>query len=571
MRKGIGGELVAMVLCGGVWLLWTGVAYSQKADTLTASKTVEVERTFEPTLLGAEKISFMPEIADSTPQAIEPFKYHLLSRQLYTDLPLRPVPAAILGSMTYPPLDHFLLRLGYGNYISPEGEFYFGSGRHDAYSYSFSVRHRSSWGKTALFDGEQVAARYSRTTVEGLGTYIADPVLLRFQASYQHRLDNFYGRDTLTSPTGNPYYSQDTQSHLARLGLRFESLYLDSSNFNYNGEASFGWYGDSRAMREAHTVLRAQGFMYHDWQCYGANLDLDHYYQMLEPLEGHNVVLGLTPWVRIFDKRWRIQAGVQLLYDGELGRSRFYVYPQAHLSYDIVAHYVIPYLEVGGGLRQHTYASLRDENPWITPGLHAWNGSEKLSIKLGVKGNESSHLSYNVSGSYRLIDSAQFYVSSVYDSVNSRGGVQPLLRSDFRVATDNVQQVQVHGELLFAFTSHLRLGVMADYWYYVMHHLARPWHRPMGSLTLSGAYNIQRKIYVGLEFYLQGGAVASTAFGEVTHLPLRYDLNLTGRYRFIGDWSVYLEMRNILACKAQTYYRYPLQRFNVTAGIVWAF
>lgn len=569
MRRVILDRVAAIVLLGGV--LSGGMLYGQEVDTLSVSKTVEVERTYEPTLVGAEKISFMPAIADSTAPPVQPFEYHLLSRQLFSDLSLRPVPAATLGNATYPPLDHFLLRLGYGNYISPEGQLYFGSGRHDLYSYSLNAEHGSSWGKVALFDGAKVAARYSQTTVGGQAFYIADPVLLGFSASYRHRLDNFYGRDTLISARGNPYYGQDTQSHTARLGLTFESLFLDSSNFNYNGRAAFRWYSDNRSMREAHTTLQAEGFMYHDWQCYGAALDVDHYYQVLGQLEGQEIVLGLRPWVRIFGKRWRIQAGVQLLYEGNWGVSHFHVYPQAHLSYDIVGHYVIPYLEVGGGLTQHSYAKVREENPWITPGLRTWNSSEKLGITLGIKGNESSHLSYDLNGRYALVDSAQFYVGNVYDSINRLGGVQPMLRSDFQVVRDNVQQVQVHGELLFAFTSHLRVGVAADFWYYVLEHQPRAWHRPLGGLTLSGAYNLQRKIYVGLEFYLQGGAVARTALSGVEHLPLRYDLNLTARYRFIGDWSVYLDVRNILACKAQTYYRYPLQRFNASVGVVWAF
>lgn len=145
------------------------------------------------------------------------------------------------------------------------------------------------------------------------------------------------------------------------------------------------------------------------------------------------------------------------------------------------------------------------------------------------------------------------------------------LRSDFGVVYDNADVAHVNGVLDYRIGQYLSIGVQGDYWHWSARHIGGAWHKPQFMVTARASYSLQRKLYAGMEFYALGGMKARGVGGESISLPLLYDLNLHARYRFVSDWSVFLDLRNIIACRYELFYRYPAQRFNGHLGVIFEF
>lgn len=562
--------LTLWVLAGGASF---GMCAIQVEDTAQLSnKVVQVSRIYTPTIGDADKISEMPSLFDTLGTVLRPMSYNLLQRSVQVDFPMRPVPAARVGKEAMPQLSNWFVKVGYGNYISPLIDVRYSSGRSESVTYDVSLAHNSSWGKVKLFDGEKVRAAYSNSSLAGNVRGVVGKVGMQGFVGYHHDYDVFYGADTLRSVKYNPLWQEGTSAHLVDAFFRARSLYLDSSKFQYVTELNYGGYYDSRDENQSRFTVLAQGQQYWQHTCFGGEIQFDYFNKAMQPAIGNNLVVSVMPWARIFGERWRVQVGVQFTYDYNNEKGMPYFFPKAHLSYDVVEGYFVPYVEVQSGLEMADYRTIRAENPWITPGLRVRNAAKRMDIVAGVKGKFSKRFSYNFRGSYAIYDSAHFYVNRVVDIKDSSGAVLGRgLRSDFGVIYDNADVAHVNGVLDYRIGQYLSVGVQGDYWHWSARHIGGAWHKPQFMVTARASYSLQRKLYAGMEFYALGGMKARGVGGESISLPLLYDLNLHARYRFVSDWSVFLDLRNIIACRYELFYRYPAQRFNGHLGVIFEF
>lgn len=537
-----------------------------------SSKVVAVSRIYTPTVGDAEKISVLPSLAEPQEYTVPPMHYSFLQRPVQIDFPMRPIPPARVGQEALLPLPHWYVKAGFGNYWSPVLDASYSSDRSESITYDVSLKHQSAWGKVRLFDGEKVKAPYSRSSLAGNARGVVGSVALEGKVGYQHAYDVFYGADTLRSAVYNALWQSETNSHMVDAEFDVESLHLDSARFYYAARVRYGGYYDSRGKNQSRFTALARGHKFWRHNCFGGEVQFDYLNKAMHPAIGDNLVVSAMPWVRIFGERWRVQVGVQFTYDYNVDKGMPYFFPKAHLSYDVVEGYFVPYVEVLSGLEMADYRTIREENPWITPGLRVRNAAKRLDIVAGVKGKFSKRFSYNFRGSYAIYDSAHFFVNRVADIKDSTGNVVGrALQSDYGVVYDNADVLHVNGVLDYRIGQYLSVGVQGDYWHWSARHVGEAWHRPQFMATARAAYSLQRKLYVGLEFYLLGGRKARGALGENISLPILYDLNLHARYRFVSGWSVFADLRNLIACRHDLYYRYPAQRFNGHLGIIFEF
>lgn len=545
----------------------------EKQDTAQLTgKVVSVSRIYTPTVGDAEKLSVLPRLAEPQEYTVPPMHYSLLQRPVQIDFPVRPVPPARVGQEALLPLSHWYVKAGFGNYLSPVLDASYSSDRSERLTYDFMLEHMSAWGKVRLFDGEKVQAPYSQSSLAGNVRGVVGSVALLGAMKYGHAYDAFYGADTLRAIIHNPLWRSGTQSHIVDAQFCVESLHLDTGEFHYAAQFRYGGYYDSRSMKQSRYAVLVKGHKIWRHSCFGGELQFDYFSKSMLPVVGDNIIVSVEPWVRVFGDRWRVQAGLLFTYDYNNGKGMPYFFPNAHLSYDVVEGYFVPYVEVQSGLKKADYRTIREENPWISPGLRVRNSAKRLDLVAGLKGKFSKRFSYNFRGSYAIYDSAHFFVNRVAEVADSKGiVVGRALKSDFGVVYDNADVLHVNGVLDYRIGQYLSVGVQGDYWHWAARHVGEAWHKPQYMATARAAYSLQRKLYVGLEFYLLGGRKARGALGESVSLPLLYDLNLHARYRFVRGWSAFLDLRNIIACRHDLFYRYPAQRFNGHIGVIFQF
>lgn len=559
--------LLAPLLVGAQW--YDSVP-SPVGESGSKVQTVVVSRTFDPSVNDANKINFLPRL-DDTLELSPNFIYTLYPRPVMEVFPLRPIPPARMGMERAPRLSHFYAKVGFGNYVSPLAEAYFSGGRSEKFTYGVMAQHRSAFGKLRLTDGEFVKAPYSHTQLHAFGDVALQRVAFHTLLYYRHGMDAFYGRFDSLYAEQNALWGTQTQANRFGAQVAFNSTYIDSSHFQYQGRVTFDGYADSRNMGQSHLSAEFAGHKYFRQECFGARANVDYYKKSLRPSDGSNVIVSFTPWGKLFGRRWRVLAGVSLLYENNNTHPRFYFFPKGHVSYDVVKNYFIPYFELDGRLEPADYVTCREENRWILPGLHVWNAARKMEIRGGVKGNFTARMSYNFYASYALVDSVHFYVNRVYGESLPTGFSPRSLLSTFDVLYDNAQEVHAVGELSYSLTHRFSAAARVDYWRYSLQKLETPWHKPRYSGLLRGSYNLRQKVFLSIDFYLEGGMQARGLNGERIVLKPIADLNMSMRYQLFDSFSAFLDLRNMLAFNRSRYYLYPMHRFNGHAGVIFTF
>lgn len=562
-------------LCGFFFLPSAILAQTSSTSepvTLPSStaKTVEVSRRFDPSINEASKINFLPTL-DDTLELPPKLTYTLYARPVTHTFPLRSIPPARMGTEKLPPLKYFYAKFGFGNYISPLAEIYISSPRAEKFTFGIAATHRSAFGKLTLLDSTKVKAPYSRSALQVFGDVALRNVAFHTGLYYRHVSDAFYGRLDTLYLAQNSLWNAKVQAHVFGAKVDFRSTYIDSSHFQYSGQLFFEGYADSHDMGQSHFAAEFAGHKYFRRECFGGTLRVDYLHKNLHPSVGANFIASFTPWAKLFGKRWRVWAGVDLTYEKNHDQQSFYFFPKGHISYDVVRNYFIPYFEIDGRLERADYVTIRVENAWLIPGLHVWNSPRQMELRGGVKGNFTPRMSYNFFVSYALVDSIHLFVNQVY-GVEMGIRFSPLsLLSPFVVEYDNARELHAVGELSYSLTHRFSVAVRGDYWHYRLQELVAAWHRPMYSGLLRASYNLRQKVYVSLDFYLEGGSKARDARGDAIALEPIADLNFSARYQFVDAFSLFVDLRNILALNRSRYYLYPLHRFNGHAGVILNF
>ncbi len=520
-------------------------------------KTVEVRRAYEPKVEDAEKTNFIPPLDDTVAPA-PVFTYSLLQRPVHSLITLRPLPAARMGDEPQEELSNWYLRLGYGNYISPLGELYYSSGRSERFTYGGQLRHASDWGKVKLRDGEKVRAKHSDTRFGLFGDGVVWGHGMHGRFDYRHGYDNFYGRFDDSYGSGGDLFLEGTGASTVGGEWRMNTLHVDSSHFQYEARLRLDGYFDSRDARQFSVDASFSGHQYFSSECFGGQVRVRYIGTRIDPSVKGNTIVSLYPWAKIFGERWRAWAGIDLTFEANNGKTFFRFLPHGHVSYDVIRQYFIPYFEVDSELEMADYQSVRGENPWLRPGLFVWNSPRLVELRGGVKGNLSTRLSYNVCGSFALVDSMHVFVNGRTPS----GGYS----SDFVVEQDKAQEVHVEGAVEYAFGRRFRLYARGDWWHYKLDELDEAWHRPSYRFSLSGSYNLRGKIEGTLDFSLEGGRKARALDGSVERLRVFPNLDLGVKYRFSDFFGLFLDLHNLLFWRHEVYYLYPGHRFQAMLG-----
>jgi len=531
------------------------------------NKEVQVVRPYEPAISDAFKINILPKI-DDTLKLSPNLTYSIIQRPIIANYNLIPITPARMLPDEMNTLQNTYIKLGFGNHASPIIEAYFNNGRNKDYSFGGWIQNHSASGSINLDNSTKVDANFGRTDINVFGKKILKNSILHGSAGFNNHKVTYYGYD-INQTAGTidlddaPKEQKLNQFH-ANIG--YLSSFTDSTHLNYSFETGFKHLGDNFDMQENLLHLSLKMDKFKKEERFGGEFAIKHYMNNSSLDSTNNTIVTLAPWINLFGKQWRALAGVSLIFDADGINNQSYFYPMGLLSYDIISHYFIPYVEIGGYLEENPYSKITRENPWVLPGLNAANTSHKLILTGGIKGNLSTKVSYNIYASYSLIDSMHFFVNSNLNAAN------PLLNR-FSVETDNVEHTKFLGELTIAPSPKLSLFFRAEYNNYSMQNIEKPWHKPDYQGLASLRYNMKDKILVRLDFFASGKRYVKTASltEPIVSLKGLADINLGIEYRYNSKLSGFVNLNNLTSKKYDIWYLYPMYRFNVKVGLTYSF
>ncbi len=529
------------------------------------NKEVQVVRPYNPSISDAFKINLLPKI-DDTLKLVPNLSYIIIQRPITTNFSVTPITPARMLNEPMSELYNSYVKFGIGNSISPILEMYYNSGRSKEFNYGGWFQSHTSFGKIKLANGERVDDNFGRTDINIFGKKIFDKSVMAASAGFKKHKVTYYGYDMAAPMATITPNESPKEQHFNQFNanLAYYSTYTDSTHLNYVFETGFNHLSDKFNIQE--TLLRLSFKMdkFLNEERFGGELSIDHYMKSSNLDSANNTIINFAPWINLYGKQWRAIAGTRLVIDANSSGSLSTFYPMGLLSYDVISHYLIPYVEIGGFLEENSYAKISAENPWIIPGKKVFNTSHKIILTGGVKGNLSTKVSYNVYSSYSIIDSMYFFVNANLKTAN------PLFNR-FTVESDNVELTKFLGELTIAPSSKINFFFRAEYDRYKMLNLLKPWHKPDFTILASIRYNIREKIVVTLDMFSTGKRYIKTPANTTQSLKGLSDINLGVEYRYNKKLSAFLNLNNITSSKYDIWYMYPMYRFNVKTGLTYTF
>jgi hypothetical protein len=542
-------------------------------DPLT--KTVEVQRAYDPTLLDAYKISPIPRIDDTAKVNVK-FTYPLRQvKPIANAYLLNPLSPARVQREHYEDSDEIraYLRLGLGVKLSTLLDAYVGSERSNKFLWDIYANHYGNYGDVKNEAGEKVPTRDMRNETGAAAQYSFKRALLSGNAGFRQHAVRFYGYDAdtfrLERYKALPEDSVRQRFNHTHLNLEYKSAGLPDSTWAYG--AQFSFYDYRSKSLQAEDALRFALYASKELRpdiTAGLTVNTDVYLRNERLAANNNTIVSVEPYAKERKDWWEGTARLSLVLDNASGSLKTYLYPSLCFTAFLVDNIFMPYVEMSGKHHANTYASLTTENPYLAPDTLPDIRSSRNTFSLtgGVKGKLGSLFSYKLGVEYAFINDMVFYLTA-QDTIS----LGSYLGNYFDVKYDDVRRFTFSGDLDFQPTRALDFKYTLRYDSYNMDDLAKPYNRPALDMRLSGAYNLWNKLNLYASFNIYGGYTALDFAGKEVKRNRGVDLNFGTSYSFFNSSSIFIHLNNIMSSRYHVYNSYPTYGFNAMVGYTCVF
>ena len=279
----------------------------------------------------------------------------------------------------------------------------------------------------------------------------------------------------------------------------------------------------------------------------------------------NNVLINLKPTISTYGKNWKVLVGLDLNFDLP-STQQFKVVPIVEAKYSLLNNMFIPYIGVGGGVKQNSFYTLNRTNEFMVSSFELMNTKE-FKVYGGIKGTIAKEVSFDLQlHSTTFTDLPLFVNDTIWSD-----------KYKFQVVYDKVSALGVTASIAYQLTEKLKIDVIGKYNKYVAANELYAWNLPMFDLKLRGAYNLYDKIYVKADMTFLGGRKSPNGLFIAEDNTEKYDLgfvadiNLQGEYRYNQRISVFVQLNNVAAQKYYRWNMYQVQGFQVLGGLTFAF
>lgn len=523
-------------------------------------KEVEVVKPYEPIVSDANKINVLPAINDSV--VIKPaFNYSIVPAMIKTDYQVNPINAAKMVSMPLSKLYRSYLKLGIGSTGTPLGELYVNSLRSKKHSAGIYFLHHSSAGKVKIANEDKVFAGYSETQGSVFGKRFFKNSYLYGDGSISGNTNYQYGFNPAIDTVLEKGEIRQTLL-LAAINAGVRSSHADSSKLSYN--VAFGYKFMQNRFKQNQNAISfvAEGMKSYKMLMLGLNASLN----VLKPNNAFDTItysntrFTLHPFATFGTSEYNVRAGLDINFENQSDKLTLRLYPEAELSINIAKNVLVGFVGVCGHIRQHSYAEIFQENPFIRPNLLVNNSYLRMGNYGGLKGSLASKASYVAKLDFSRVKNQYFFVNDTTSSILNQ----------FDVVYDDYTQVTISGELNYQISESLGLNANINIYQYQMANEAKAWHKPNFDLLLSATYNLRNKIIANIDIIGMGKRYAKLPGNTMKELSGVADINLGLEYRYTKILSAWLKLNNIAASKFDVWNFYSTQRFNFMLGITYS-
>lgn len=561
------------------------ILFAQNDNTLD-EQTIVIYNEYSPVLKDASRIESLPVILDTV--KVEPkFSYEVMPSMYRTTFEPSKIPAATVKGEALKPLNTGMVKIGYGNYISPFFEGYVNSKRQKNYSLGIAAKHHSSFGKIKNVLNQKIYSGYDDSRIEAYGKRILFKSVLSGKVFFSSNGINYYGYDPAVygntdTINWDVFNYADTKDEIEkqrynRVGanIRLESEQTGLKHWNYLLDGNYQYFftksKDSQHKADitaniGRTVKKA-----------GYGLDINFVFNgnswkaptnsllVLSVNPSYNeIILSTKPYFTFNSEKWKIRAGVNAcgkLLDGV----KYYFYPDVFVQLNI-SNTLLPYIKYSGHLDSNNLEFVSGTNPFVNNFANFGYTNYQHDANIGIKANISKKIYLHINANYSHVNDMMFFVNDT-DSK---------LRNKFTMEYTNADLVGAYAELaLKDIAPRLDITLKGHYYYFIkLANGEKPWQKPSYDVALKTSYRLTNSISFGLEGYLLGSSYAKV-YNSINYtekkIPIAVDINLFGEYKIDDNFNVFLYLNNIACQRYYIWNNYRAQGFNAMIGLTYLF
>ncbi|MBS1581634.1 MAG: hypothetical protein JST66_05470 [Bacteroidetes bacterium] len=541
-----------------------------------------IQGIYTPTIANAQKIDLRPQPFDT----ILPDKritYEMLNVKGEVPARVDSIEAAKLKvEIAQQKLYKGFVKAGFGLYTTPLAEIYYDQTRARRNGYGLHYKHMSSNGGI----DDVGPSDYSFNAADAFYNAYLGHHEVSGRFLYDRRRVSYYGYNATDSLENlllvAPEPPKDARKQVYNdigFAVRLKSLYKDSTKLAHDVGLEVHNYANLSKSRELNLKLDARLGFEQGLETYGGDILIDNEAYRGELGEGlgdfrqSGTLIGISPFVSTTNDKYLVKVGAGIYIDA-FGETTFHFYPQAYAQYNLF-DVVMPYAGVDGQRVRNSFRSLTRENPWLTGAPLLANSSKAYDIYAGVRGSFSRDIGFDVRISKSRTKDRPLFVSTPYTFAGVGYGDR------FLIAYDDVDQLDISGELRYSHDEHINVFGRIDVFSYDTDQQAEAWNLPSYRIGLGAVYDFQDKLLLKVEADFLGArkaaAPVATVDDLVEHVPVTVDLDgyvdlhLGLEYRYTKRLSVFLDASNLSASKYERWYRYPVQRGLILGGATYAF
>ena len=385
-------------------------------------------------------------------------------------------------------------------------------------------------GNVKLDNDRKVYGGYMDNDASLFGKKFFKENILEGSVDFVQRTRYAYGYDTRI-----PVYSPSNDD--IRLGYNniggqasFSSLKLDLDDFIYDFDFSYNYFTGPENLSQRNMKITGNMSKSFNKLYAGARIGYDRYVipEFLSP--NPKYYISVNPFIKKSSDQWSFKLGLEAVLERNMDPDAvLHVYPDLYFGFDIVPSFIGFFTSLTGKLEKNDPLEVIKENPFLFPDGSLFtlpNTDHEIIVSAGIKGQTGLKGSYLLSASYSIIDNMLFYTNLVYtDSLPMPGSSIPLPGSGnyFSALSDNVELLNLHGELTQQINDKLSLNGAVNFYRYTLSN-DYAWNKPDFDAKLGLKYNLRDKIIAGFEVTAIGKrneVVNAEATREmVTDIPL---------------------------------------------------
>lgn len=376
----------------------------------------------------------------------------------------------------------------------------------------------------------------------------------------------------------------------------FKSHNKDSTAFNHEANVHMGWLGNDRGAHERHLKFDATGSTHFNGLKAQFDLDVQLDRFGVDTSQSFNqAIVAFEPSVSTQRGPLTARAGLGVAIDADqptrdnLGDS-FHLYPRAEVSVNVLRNLFVPYAQIGGGLQANNFHTLTQANPFYAPsaltstvlineqpvtfdGFRSTN--KRFALAAGVRGTVTQVFRFHGYFSTANYEDFVLFRPSFAGDTASFG--------EFNAVYDTVSVRTLGGEAEFDLGSSWSFSGGLQLHRYTLPTEDRPWNLPNMTWNASATYRLIDGLsitanaqYIGERYSI----TRSANYGDTTpldngnyelRLPGYLDLNVTGNYTYNDRLGGWLTFANVANAKYAEWGGFPVQGFQVLAGVHYAF